>query len=54
MGTVIKDYGNFKKGDRVEFVKCDVMGWISLFYKVHNLNQDFVEWIENRCINWDE
>ena len=52
-GTITKDYGYFKKGDKVEFVEYDVMGWMSPFYKVKNTTQNFVEWIEKRYIMWD-
>lgn len=52
-GTINKDYGYFKKGDKVEFVEYDVMGCMSPFYKVRNTTQDFVEWIEKKYIVWD-
>ena len=52
-GTITKDYGYFKKGDKVEFVEYDFMGAMSNFYKVRNTTQNFVEWIEKRYIMWD-
>ena len=52
-GTITKDYGYFKKGDKVEFVEYDFMGAMSNFYKVRNTTQNFVEWIEKRYIVWD-
>lgn len=52
-GTITKDYGFFKEGDKVEFVEYDFMGAMSNFYKVRNTTQNFVEWIEKRYIQWD-
>lgn len=53
MGTITKDYGFFKEGDKVEFVEYDFLGAMSNFYKVRNTTQNFVEWIEKRYIIWD-
>lgn len=52
-GIVIEDYGNFKKGDEVQFYEYNKwLGKLGSYVMVRNLSQGTLEWIEQDKIKW--
>lgn len=52
-GIVIEDYGNFKKGDEVQFYEYNKwLGKLGSYVMVRNLSQGTLEWIEQSKIKW--